>query len=150
MSSTPTLDLFLQNIYCFEGDLGAGLDTHTSRSRTRVPLHRNTAHAPLTSRNASSMETPYPPDFFRFLVTTTKTDVIEGRRHIPTGVLFDLLAGVPEANGGREVDPDDLRGDRDDGDAGPRSGLPWRITVHFQGCPRRQVGVVRFCGLRDS
>ncbi|CAN0083226.1 unnamed protein product [Ectocarpus sp. 8 AP-2014] len=57
------------------------------------------------------------------------------RWHVPTGVLFDLIAGVGQEEGGGAKH----------GEEAPWSGpgrlglLPWRITVHFQGCPRRQV-----------
>eukprot|EP00903_Cladosiphon_okamuranus_P009959 g9447.t1 len=54
------------------------------------------------------------------------------RWHIPTGVLFDLIAD----GGGRGGEETLVRG----GDTTrPSPVLPWRITVHFQGCPRRQV-----------
>lgn len=63
-------------------------------------------------------------------------------RHIPTGVLFDLIAGVGQEEGGGA---EGIVGGAKHGEAVPWSGpgrlglLPWRITVHFQGCPRRQV-----------
>eukprot|EP00752_Nemacystus_decipiens_P005704 g5162.t1 len=70
------------------------------------------------------------------------------RWHIPTGVLFDLIAGG--RGGGGEEGAGVAGGAASGGSAkyvgGPWSGsgscavvLPWRITVHFQGCPRRQV-----------
>ncbi|CAN0068273.1 unnamed protein product [Ectocarpus sp. 12 AP-2014] len=64
------------------------------------------------------------------------------RWHIPTGVLFDLIAGVGKEEGGGAAG---VIGGATHGEAIPWSGpgrlglLPWRITVHFQGCPRRQV-----------
>ncbi|CAN0218289.1 unnamed protein product [Ectocarpus sp. 12 AP-2014] len=64
------------------------------------------------------------------------------RWHIPTGVLFDLIAGVGQEEGRGAAG---VVGGAKHGEAVPWSGpgrlglLPWRITVHFQGCPRRQV-----------
>ncbi|CAM9944131.1 unnamed protein product [Discosporangium mesarthrocarpum] len=49
------------------------------------------------------------------------------RWHVPTGVLFDLLNRT-----GREASTSE------DG-AEDALLLPWRISVHFQGCPRSQV-----------
>lgn len=60
-------------------------------------------------------------------------------RHLPTGVLFDLLAGQRDDTGwvaGSRSDRHDMSGEKG---LRSRSVLPWRITVHFQGCPQRQV-----------
>ncbi|CAN0242320.1 unnamed protein product [Pylaiella littoralis] len=75
------------------------------------------------------------------------------RWHIPTGVLFDLIAGSEGAGGAEEKRGRGWSTASEGGGAtydggesislrlGPERSdlLPWRITVHFQGCPRRQV-----------
>ncbi|CAN0478026.1 unnamed protein product [Ascophyllum nodosum] len=58
--------------------------------------------------------------------------------HIPTGALFDLIVGSEEGDGhdGQGL----VRGvTKSKGKRLKRSILPWKITVHFQGCPQRQV-----------
>lgn len=68
------------------------------------------------------------------------------RRHIPTGVLFDLIAGGGGGGGEERGGVGDAARDGSVKHGGaqwsgssPTAVLPWRITVHFQGCPRRQV-----------
>ncbi|CAM9943444.1 unnamed protein product [Scytosiphon promiscuus] len=66
------------------------------------------------------------------------------RWHIPVGVLFDLIAGAegeqPGGFGGGGVKEPRLgEGAASSSSFGGPDLLPWRITVHFQGCPRRQV-----------
>lgn len=64
-------------------------------------------------------------------------------RHIPTGVLFDLIAGGGEdsvgAGGDAARDGSVTYGGAPWSGSSASAVLPWRITVHFQGCPRRQV-----------
>ncbi|CAM9821627.1 unnamed protein product [Ascophyllum nodosum] len=60
------------------------------------------------------------------------------RWHIPTGALFDLIVGSEEGDGHDGARPR-AWSDEVEGEAVKRSILPWKITVHFQGCPQRQV-----------
>ncbi|CAN0373547.1 unnamed protein product, partial [Hapterophycus canaliculatus] len=68
------------------------------------------------------------------------------RWHIPIGVLFDLIAGAEgDQSGGFGYGGGSGEESRFGERAKPSSGfgrpdkLPWRLNVHFQGCPRRQV-----------